>query len=64
MKDIVELHESAIEDWAMENVRGEDFRCACGEWCPLSDGDTISPNPWAKPICPKCLDEYFMKKGR
>jgi len=57
--DQIERWEASAERWFDENVRGDEFLCSCEKWCKLSDGQPSSPNPYAPPICPDCLDEML-----
>ena len=40
--DPVERGETLVGDWALENVRGDNFRCACGQTAPLDSAETPS----------------------
>jgi hypothetical protein len=36
------------------------MKCPCGElFDPDSEGETLSPDPYAMPVCGKCCEEYF-----
>lgn len=60
--DPIELGEMRCEDWAAENVRGNRFRCCCGAVCNLEQGVSLSPDPYAIPVCPKCFDQAMTEK--
>jgi len=55
--------ERYVEDWCFENIRGNLFRCACGEWEELDKACQISPDPYSIPVCQKCFDTYFRGKN-
>ena len=57
--DPIERGETRAENWAYDNIRGHEFKCGCGKWIKLEDGQPISPDPYASPVCPKCFEEYF-----
>ncbi len=57
--DIIEQGELKCEDWASENVYWEKFRCSCGKMCNLVDGMTMTPDPYAIPICSMCFETAF-----
>jgi hypothetical protein len=52
--DPIEAAESSAERWADDHIRGNDFKCCCGKWIPISEGVCISPNPYAPPVCIDC----------
>lgn len=56
--DPIERGERRCEDWAAENVRGDMFKCGCGNWWPLEDAETTSPDPWAIPVCGECFSKW------
>lgn len=56
MLDPIERGEARCERWASERVTGDVFLCGCGVECPLDAGETLSPDPYAIPICPGCMD--------
>lgn len=53
--DPIERGELRVEMWADENIRGDSFKCECGKWCKLIDGEALSPDPYAQPWCPNCV---------
>ena len=56
--DPLEAMEAKIENWAFENIRDDEFRCAnCDQWTPLNQAIASSPSPFALPLCPKCSGE-------
>ena len=61
LPDPIERLETSAEDWWYENVDGSQFTCFCGELCDLYDGHTLSANPYAIPVCPKCAEEHYKK---
>ena len=63
--DPIERAEADAEDWAVDNINWEagTFKCNCGRNAPLEEMTTISPDPFAIPVCKKCEDEYRRKHG-
>ena len=59
--DFCERGEAACEAWAAENAHGDTFTCCCGAECPWEKAETLSPNPYAIPVCPKCFEEVMDK---
>ena len=55
----LERLEASAERWANENISGDLFKCGCGRMCKLMDGEVISENPYAPPICPECFEEWL-----
>ena len=62
MLDPIERSESRIESWAQDNVDGDRFRCSCGKWCEFMLGETLSPDPYAEPVCPECFERAMDEK--
>lgn len=58
--DPIERGEAACEAWYFDNV-GPDGRvkCCCGKWFKLEDGETLTADPYATPVCPDCFQEWF-----
>lgn len=61
--DFHEIGEARCEDWAFENLHGDMFTCQCGKECNLNAGETLSPDPYAIPVCPECFENYYRAKG-
>lgn len=41
------------------------MKCPCGElFDPDSEGGTLSPDPYAMPVCGKCCEEYFSQANK
>ena len=57
--DPIERGEDRCERWAAENVKGNQFTCCCGSVCDLDDGETVSADPYAIPVCPECFGKWF-----
>jgi len=58
--DPIERAEASAERWAEENVVNyADFLCSCGNLCPLQEGETLSADPYAIPVCPECAEKYW-----
>lgn len=51
----IERGEDRCESWAIDNVRGDEMKCCCGRTCKLSEAETLSPDPYAIPVCPDCF---------
>ena len=64
LPDPIERMEERSEGWAFENIKGDSFKCCCEEWCKLVDGETISSDPYAVPVCPKCFDKWYEEERR
>jgi len=60
--DIIERGEDRCEAWALENVQGNVATCSCGDTFDLGKGETLSPNPYAIPVCPKCFEKAVKEK--
>jgi len=60
--DHIERMESVAEDWAFRNIKGSKFLCGCGKWCELNDAETLSPNPYAIPVCRECVENYYERE--
>ena len=60
--DIAERGERRAEGWAALNVRGDEFTCGCGTVCDLERGETLSPDPYAIPVCPLCFDRAMLEQ--
>jgi len=60
--DPIEIGEARCENWAFDAEQPDGrFKCCCGKLFKLEDGETLSPDPYAVPVCPDCEDEYFSK---
>lgn len=59
--DPIERGEQRCESWYFDNVRDGVATCSCGKQFKLEDGETLSADPYAIPVCPECADEYFIK---
>lgn len=56
--DPIESAEAQCEAWALENVDANGIAvCSCGRTFPLEHGQTLTPNPYAIPVCPVCFQE-------
>lgn len=60
--DPTELGERRIEDWAFDSVNGNVMTCPCGKTCDINQAETLSPDPYAIPVCPDCFDDYMSRK--
>lgn len=58
--DPIERGEAYAERAFDERSSPEGFLCDCGRrFDPDSEGGTISPNPWAMPVCGVCLANAY-----
>lgn len=57
--DPIERGEAACEQWAAENLRGDIATCSCDREFKLEDGESLSPDPYAIPVCPICFGKWF-----
>ena len=46
---------------ATEGLPAGKFRCCCGRVASLDNAMTVSPNPYAMPVCELCFDEWEAK---
>ena len=60
--DPIERGEARCEAWAAENMAGDSFTCDCGNTCKLDEGETLSPDPYAIPVCGECFDAAMDEK--
>jgi hypothetical protein len=65
--DVIEQRENSAATWAFDNIKYNKetkkatFLCDCGKWEHLANGETLSPDPYAIPICRKCFDKFMME---
>lgn len=62
LPDPIELGEMRCEAWADENAVGDKFRCDCGNLFSLDEGATLSPDPYAIPVCGECFEKAMIEK--
>lgn len=66
LPDIIQLNESGAEA-ALDRLTISGTTIKCYNCDSIFDydqeGGTISPNPWAMPVCGKCLEEAYNEKG-
>lgn len=60
--DPIERGEARCEDWAFDNVKGDVMTCCCGKTCKLDEAETLSPDPYAIPVCPSCFESKMDEK--
>ncbi len=60
VEDHIERGEASCEAWE-EEARQPDgrYKCCCGKLFILEDGETLSPDPYAIPVCRICARKYF-----
>lgn len=60
--DPIELGEMRAEAWEFEMTKGApagQMKCACGRVAPEDEFNTLSPDPYARPYCGVCVQEYI-----
>lgn len=57
--DPIERGEARAERWAAERIDGDMYTCACGNKCKLEECQSLSPDPYAEPFCPSCVDGFL-----
>ena len=64
--DLIERMEASAERWANEYIKGDEFLCGCGKWCKITEGEPLSGNPYAIPVCKDCCKRYYegLEKGK
>jgi len=58
LPDPIERGEVACEDWYFDSKVGDQHRCGCGRLFNLEDGNGVSADPYAIPVCPVCFKEW------
>lgn len=61
MKDIIENFEDCAER-EYDNMLQPDgkLKCFCGNiFDPENEGEVLSSNPWAMPVCNECCKKFF-----
>lgn len=53
--DPIEILEARCDNWLFDNVVGDVATCSCGQKFNLSDGETLTGDPYAIPVCPECF---------
>lgn len=59
MRDFIEMMEDSAER-RMDDMLQPDgsLKCGCGRFFdPRVEGEILSSNPWAIPVCNRCADE-------
>lgn len=62
MMDFFEMAEARCEQWSLENMDGDSFTCCCGNTCKLEQGEALTPDPYAIPVCPSCFEKAMDEK--
>lgn len=60
--DPIERGESRCEDWYFDNVENGIATCSCGNTFKLGEGETLSDDPYAIPVCGECFEKYMLEK--
>lgn len=60
--DPIERGESSCEDWYFDNVKNGIATCCCGNEFNIDEGETLSPDPYAIPVCPECFKRAVTEK--
>lgn len=55
--DPIERGETKADDmYHKMNIDGDHFKClGCGEPCMWAEAQSLSPDPYGIPVCPKCI---------
>lgn len=61
LPDPIERGLQRCEDWYFDNVKGDIVTCGCGNKFKLEEGEIVSPDPYAIPVCESCFEEWFKK---
>lgn len=59
LPDPIERAEARAENWAFDNIKGDMFKCGCDKWGKLCEAETLSPDPYAIPVCHDCVKAYY-----
>ena len=60
MEDYFEMRERCAEDMYFDMLQPNGkLKCSCGDEFEEGDGGTTSPDPYAMPVCPKCLEGWM-----
>jgi len=58
LPDIIERLESSAERQYEDMLQPDGMlKCFCGNLFKEGEGDVLSPNPYAMPSCPNCVDK-------
>lgn len=60
LPDPIEIGEARCERWEVAGFWL--VQCCCGNMCKLSEGEPLSPDPYAIPVCPECLQKAIDEK--
>ncbi len=61
LPDPIERGEQRCENWYCDNVKKGIATCCCGKQFPFNEGETLSADPYAIPVCGDCAEEYYFK---
>jgi hypothetical protein len=64
LPDPIERGEASCERWAEEHMKGNMFKCGCGKWVDINKAETLSPDPYAIPVCPDCFEEWWESNSK
>jgi hypothetical protein len=60
MEDFIERKETAAEAAYGEMYLGNGMlKCFCGNVFHEDEGEVMSQDPYAMPVCPTCQEDYF-----
>lgn len=62
LPDPIEKGEDSCERWAEEHMINNMFKCGCGKMVDINKAETLSPDPYAIPVCPDCFNEWWEQK--
>lgn len=60
--DPIERGEQRCGDWYFDNVRNGIATCDCGKEFRLEDGEALSADPYAIPVCGECFDKAIRER--
>ncbi len=60
--DPIERGEARCEAWAAENLRGDEATCCCGNKFNIDEGETLSADPYAIPVCGECFEKACLER--
>ena len=64
LPDPIERAESRAERQFDDMYVGDGkMRCGCGNVFNMEDGEALSPDPWAMPVCSECAQKYYDEHG-
>jgi len=62
--DPIEIGEARVDNWYFDNVKNGIATCCCGNEFKFEDGETVSADPYAIPVCPECFNKWADKQEK